>query len=288
MKRFIYILITVSTYLLMGCLNEIDPFTTMEGTGRIALQLSADGKMSTRAENPLTDAQKETYTVSIYRGNTEVVSSKVVSQLTEKDLTVSVGSGYRVTAESCSLEDAESKPTLFGQPRLVGTSEPFTVNKDQTTTANVHCTPANAGVKVVADETFNEVFSGYEITTTLNNRELIFTPQNASTTGYYNVPADGATLSYSLTATRKAGGELAKVSSTTQLQVGKITQLKLTTNPKGYINLTITYDDDFQTEHIDLIIDTENDNDEDDDDDDMEIVMDPKQETDRQLVKPRK
>ena len=285
MKRFIYILITVSTYLLMGCLNEIDPFTTMEGTGRIALQLSADGKMPTRAEQTsLTEEMKNQYMVSIYRGNTEVVSKKVVSKLTEGDLTVQVGNGYRVTAESCSLEDAESKPTLFGQPRLVGTSEPFTVTKDQTTTAKVHCTPANAGVKVVADETFNEVFSTYELTVEHGERRLTFTPQNATNTGYYNVPADGATLSYSLTATRKAGGEPAKASSTTQLQVGKITQLKLTTNPKGTINLTITYDDKFMTEHIDLIIDTENE----DDNDDTEVIVDPSQETNRQLVKTRK
>lgn len=283
MKRFIYILITVSTFLLMGCLNEIDPFTTMEGTGRIALQLSADGKMPTRAEQTLlTEEMKNQYMVSIYRGNTEVVSSKVVSQLTEKDLTVPTGNGYRVTAESCSLEDAESKPTLFGQPRLVGTSDPFTVTKDQTSTANVHCTPANAGVKVVADETFNEAFSTYELTVEHGERRLTFTPQNATNTGYYNVPADGADLSYSLTATRKAGGESAKVSSTTQLQVGKITQLKLTTNPKGYINLSITYDDHFLTEHIDLIIDTVELQGEE------ELDVDAEQKTDMQLVKPRK
>ena len=277
MKRYLYIVFIIAASCLMGCSGEVDPFS-YKGTGRIAIHVSADGKMSTRAENPLTDAQKETYTISIYCGNTELTNSKVLSQLTKEDLTVPIGNGYRVTAESCSLEDAEKD---FGQPRLFGTSEPFSVNKDQTTTANVHCTPANAGVKVFADETFNEVFSGYEMTTTLGNRTLTFTQDNASTTGYYNVPVDGATLSYSLVATRKAGGEPAKASSTTQLQVGKITQLKLTTTPKGYINLNITYDDDFRIEHIDLIIDTENDN----DDDEIEVITDPTKETNKQLVK---
>lgn len=286
MRRYLYLVFVIATGLLAGCASEMDPFTAMEGTGHIALQLSADGKMPTRAEEekPLTEDMKNQYMVSIYRGNTEVISSKVVSQLTEEDLTVQAGSGYRVTAENCSLADAESQPTLFGQPRLFGTSGSLTVTKEQTTTASVHCTPVNAGVKVVTDENFNEVFSDYEFTTTLGSRKLTFTPQNASITGYYNVPADGATLSYSLVANRKAGGDNATASSTAQLQVGKITQLKLTTTPKGYINLTITYDDHFLTENIDLIIDTENN----DDNDDTEVIVDPSQETNRQLVKTRK
>lgn len=289
MKTYLYIAFIVATSLLIGCNGEQEPSVPMEGTGRIALHVSSDGMMQTRSEQKeLTDAQKNQFTVSIYRG-TALLVSKIFSQLTEEDLTVPSGSGYMVTAESCSLEEAEDG---FGKIRLLGTSPSLTVTEGQTSTANVHCTPANAGVNVVTTDNFNALYSAYVMKVRLGERELTFTPQNASTIGYYNVPAEGATLSYSLTATRKAGGNPATLISTVQLQVGKITQLKLNTTSKGTITLGITYDDEFHTEHIDINIDTTeeggDDNDGDNDDDDTEIPMDATQETNTQLVKPRK
>lgn len=278
MKTYLYIAFIVATSLLMGCTNELDSPIPMEGTGRIALQVSSDSKMQTRGEQKeLTEEQKNQFTVCIYRGSTLLVS-KIFSQLTEEDLTVQTGSGYKVTAESCSLEEAEDG---FGQIRLFGTSPSLEVTKGQTSKASVHCTPANAGVNVVTTENFNAIFSSYEMKVSHGGRELTFTPQNANTTGYYNVPADGATLTYSLKATPTAGGNPVTASSTIRLQVGKISQLKLDTTAKGTITLGITYDDEFHTEHIDINIDTE----ENDGDD---ITMDPTQETNTQLVKARK
>ena len=248
----------LTAFLMIGCQAENDPFdlpVEQEGTGRIAIHITADGKMQTRAGKTLTDEQKSQYLITIRQGNVYYVDAKVLSQLTTTDLTVPAGYGFTVMAESCSASDAISKPTIYGQPRLVGTSAIFPVVKDETSTANVLCTPANAGVTVIAnDETFNEVFSDYVMVVRLGSRELTFTPENASVIGYYNVSST-ANLSYSLTATRRENGETASVSSTAVLQQGRITQLSLRSTPKGTIQLGITYDDTFLTEDIDMVID---------------------------------
>ena len=245
------------TFLMIGCQAENDPFDSQElgeGNGWIAIHITADGKMQTRAPKTLTDEQKNQYLVSIKQANAYLVYAKVLSQLTTEDLTAPAGYGYTVMAESCSASDAESKPTIYGQPRLMGISSPFAVAKGQTSKANVLCTPANAGVTVIVDETFADIFSDYEMKVSLGSRELTFTPDNASTIGYYNVSDAGASLTYALTATRKAGGDSATTSSTAVLQQGKITQLTLRSTPRGTITLGITYDDTFLTEDIEMVI----------------------------------
>ncbi|MBR4645073.1 MAG: DUF4493 domain-containing protein [Bacteroidaceae bacterium] len=257
-KVYMVLIAALTAFLMIGCQAENDPFdlpVEQEGTGRIALHITADGKMQTRAPKTLTDEQKNQYLITIRQGNVYYVDAKVLSQLATTDLTVPAGYGYMVMAESCSASDAISKPTIYGQPRLVGTSATFPVVKDETSTANVLCTPANAGVMVTAaDETFNEIFSDYVMTVSLGSRELTFTPENASIVGYYNVSST-ANLSYSLTATRRENGETASVSSTAVLQQGRITQLSLRSTPKGTITLGITYDDTFVTEDIEMVID---------------------------------
>ena len=263
-KVYTALISALLTFLLVGCMAESDPFQIpeiQEGEGRIVVCITADSKMQTRAGKALTDEQKNQYLITIKQGNVYHVDAKVLSQLTAADLTVPAGYGYTVTAESCSASDAETQPTIYGQPRLVGTSATFPVVKDETSTANVLCMPANAGVKVIAnDETFNEVFSDYVMTVRLGSRELTFTPSNTATVGYYNVSStQGASLTYSLTATRRENGETASVSSTVVLQKGRITQLSLRSTPKGTIQLGITYDDSFITEDIEMVIDPEKD-----------------------------
>lgn len=271
MKNKIYITAALLTALLTGCLQEESPFTPHHlGKGQIALDITADGKMETRAEKPETEEQKDLFLISILKGNSTLVDAKVHSQLTTEDLTVPVGNGYSVMAESCSLGDADTKPTTYGQPRLVGTATSLTVTQGETTTARIHCTPANAGIKVSADEDFLQTFSSYEMQVVLGERKLTFTPQNEGTVGYFNVPAS---VTCSLTAVRRAGGTPATASPSVTLEQGKITSLTLHTTGKGTITLGITYDDSWNTEYINLIIDLEED----------QLEADPSNQTDQQL-----
>jgi hypothetical protein len=152
-------------------------------------------------------------------------------------------------------------------------SEVFAVAKGETSTANVLCTPANAGVTVIEDETFTDVFSAYEMTVKAGSRELTFTSGNTSAIGYYNLSGDGLTLSYQLGAVRIENGETVTLSSTVNLQKGRITQLTLRSTPKGTITLSIIYDDTFIREDIEMIIDPEADR----------LETDAEQETDTQL-----
>lgn len=279
MNRYKIVTAVVSamvTFLMTGCQAESNPFLSpeqLDGVGSIAIRVTADGNMQTRAAKPLTDEQKNQYLVSIRQGNTYHVLSKVLNKLTAEDLAVPAGYGYIVTAESCSEHDAETMPNAFGQPRLVGSSEPFAVAKGETSTANVLCTPANAGVTVIEDETFTDVFSAYEMTVRAGSRELTFTSGNTSAIGYYNLSGDGLTLSYQLGAVRIENGETVTLSSTVNLQKGRITQLTLRSTPKGTITLSIIYDDTFLREDIEMIIDPEADR----------LETDAEQETDTQL-----
>lgn len=256
-KNIIQLLLPVALLTLVGCASEMDDAVLRErGLGHLRVQVTADaGVMASRAPQALTEADKDRFTLAIQRGSTTVLAPKAISALTDDDLTVTAGANYRVSAESCTAEAAEEG---FGVPRLAATSDPFTVTSGEESAVALCCLPQNAGVKVAVDESFTTAFgTDYTLTATLGDRVLTFTQDNTAAVGYYNVPAEGATLSYTLSAHRTANGNEATASGTALLQCGQITQFVLKDVGVGYITLGITYDDSLTPESIELIIDVE-------------------------------
>lgn len=250
-------MLPVALLTLVGCASEMDDAVLREdGVGHLRVQVTADaGVMASRAPQALTEADKDRFTLSIQRGTTTVLAPTAISALTNEDLTVLAGANYRVSAESCTAEAAE---VGFGVPRLAVTSDPFTVTAGEESAVELCCLPQNAGVTVAIDESFTTDFgTDYTLTATLGDRVLTFTQDNTATVGYYNVPADGASLNYTLRARRQGNGKEVSASGTALLQRGQITQFVLKDIGVAYINLTINYDDHLTPENIDLIIDIE-------------------------------
>lgn len=257
------------------------------GVGHLRVQVTADaGVMASRAAHALTEADKDRFTLAIQRGATTVLAPTAISALTDDDLTVLAGSNYRVLAESCTAEAAE---VGFGQPWLAATSAPFTVTAGDESAVELCCVPQNAGVTVAIAPSFTTDFgTDYTLTATLGDRVLTFTQDNTAAIGYYNVPAEGATLSYTLQARRLGNGKDVTASGTALLQRGQITQFILKDVGVGYINIGITYDDSLTPENIDLIIDVEGGGDNpgtggDQQTDDNELPADPSDNTTMQF-----
>lgn len=256
-KNIIQQLLPVALLTLVGCASEMDDAVLSErGLGHLRVQVTADaGALASRAVQALTEADKDRFTIAIQRGTTTVLAPKAISTLTDADLTVTAGVNYRVSAESCTAEAAE---VGVGVPRLAATSDAFTVTAGEESAVALCCLPQNAGVKVAVDESFTTAFgTDYTLTATLGDRVLTFTQSNTAAVGYYNVPAAGATLSYTLQARRLGNGKDVTASGTALLQRGQITQFILKDVGVGYINIGITYDDSLTPENIDLIIDVE-------------------------------
>ena len=73
-------------------------------------------------------------------------------------------------------------PTIFGQPRYVGTKD-FSITVNQPTHVTVGCAMANAAFKVQKDASF--CYNSFTVTASCNGRTLTFT--NDKDMGYFNI-----------------------------------------------------------------------------------------------------
>lgn len=179
------------------------------------------------------------YMVSITQGGETVMSPTRFSTI-DGSIPLSAGTGYTLFAESCTPAEAESVPTVYGQPRYVGT-EVFDIIANQPTDVTVHCSMANAAFKVQKDTSF--YYSSYVVTATCNERCLTFTDEE--TMGYFNVATETTTtLNYDVVAT-DADGNTGRGSGSLQLKARQLSKLTLKANSLGVIELSINYDDTF-------------------------------------------
>lgn len=179
------------------------------------------------------------YMVSITQGGETVMSPTRFSTI-DGSIPLSAGTGYTLFAESCSPDEAESVPTVYGQPRYVGT-EVFDIIANQPTDVTVHCAMANAAFKVQKDASF--YYTSFTVTASCNGRSLSFT--NDEDMGYFNVAAgETATLQYEIVAT-DAEGNTGRGSGSLLLKPRNLSKLTLKANAPGSIELSVNYDDTF-------------------------------------------
>ena len=178
------------------------------------------------------------YLVSVVSNNSVVVSPIRFSAISGH-IRLSAGA-YTLMAESCTKNEAENKPTIFGQPRYTG-SKPFSIEPNKGTSVFINCTMANAAFKVVKDASF--YYTSFTVSATLNGRTLDFTDD--SQMGYFNVGEDGtATLAYTVVATDAEGNE-GYGSGSIALKARNLSRLHLKGSQLGSIGLSVTYDDTF-------------------------------------------
>jgi hypothetical protein len=163
---------------------------------------------------------------------------------------LSEGTGYKLIAESCTKTEAEKLPSIYGQPRYAGGSEPFDIEANKSKTVTVTCSMANAAFQVVKDASF--YYESFIVTATLNGRSLTFTDEELM--AYFNVGEKGtAVLRYEVEATdretRPGTG-----SGYIQLKARTLSRLHLKATDLGYIGIEITYDDTFTPSITNVVV----------------------------------
>ena len=228
---FIYLLCLAALTVLVSCTENIA--TVQSGWLQINKPLD-DSLVHTRTTTGEID-----YFVAIAHDG-EVVMAPTLFSTIDGEIPLAEASDYILTAENCTPAEAESQPTVYGQPRYVGT-ETFDITANTSTNVTVHCAMANAAFKVQKDTSF--YYSSYVVTATCNERCLTFTDEE--TMGYFNVATETTTtLNYDVVAT-DADGNTGRGSGSLQLKARQLSKLTLKANSLGVIELSINYDDTF-------------------------------------------
>jgi hypothetical protein len=188
------------------------------------------------------------YLVSIKKGENLIMSPIRYSQI-QGAIPLSAGGGYTLLAESCTKTEAESQPSIYGQPRYAG-NKAFDIVANESETIKVTCSMANAAFCIVKDPSF--YYPEFTVTATLNGRSLTFTDEELM--GYFNVGENGtAVLSYHVTAT-DSEGRPGSGSGTIELKARTLSRLHLKATDLGYIGIEITYDDTFTPSITNVVV----------------------------------
>lgn len=224
-----YIIFLLIPLLLVGCINQIEPQT--QGWLHIG-KPTQESVSETRSSSNDID-----YLVSVVKDN-DVVINPIRYSIIGNSIPLSADR-YTLVAESCTKTEAEHLPTLYGQPRYVGT-ESFIISPNQKTSVFVKCSMANAAFKIVKDASF--YYTSFTVTASLGARSLTFSNDEAM--GYFNVDGETATLQYEVVAT-DAEGKTGRASGSLQLKPRNLSKLVLKGTALGHIDLSISYDDTF-------------------------------------------
>lgn len=241
MKRTILytLYIYVAALTLASCVADIAPMP--KGWLHVAPP-TKDSTTITRTDSEID------YLVSIKKGENLIMSPIRYSQI-QGAIPLSAGEDYTLLAESCTKTEAESQPTIYGQPRYAGNKD-FDIVANASKTIKVACSMANAAFCIVKDESF--YYPKFKVTATLNGRSLTFTDEELM--GYFNVGENGtAVLSYHVTAT-DSEGRPGSGSGTIELKARTLSRLHLKATDLGYIGIEITYDDTFTPSITNVVV----------------------------------
>lgn len=201
-KQILYILSALCLLSFVSCTSEEEPIHSEE-QGEIWLSVVDTSKVEivTRA---LSGFDVKDFNVSLSRGETVVFSSRKYGDIVGSPLICSAGSGYLLTAESCTEGEAERSNSGWGQARLAGDTL-FTVKPVEATEVTLKCALANASVNVEFSDFIKKNLSDYSITlhaSDAQSRSFTFDKNNYSyKTAYFNVGTAGRALQYTVSLT---------------------------------------------------------------------------------------
>ena len=235
MKRHILytLYICVAALMLTSCVADIAPMP--KGWLHVAPP-TKDSTTMTRTDSEID------YLVSIKKGENLIMSPIHYSQI-KGAIPLSAGEDYTLLAESCTKTEAESQPSIYGQPRYTGNAA-FDIVANASETITVNCSMANAAFCIVKDPSF--YYPKFTVTATLNGRSLTFTNlTDKGQMGYFNVGENGtAVLSYKVEAI-DSEGRPGSGSGRIELKARTLSRLHLKASSLGYIGISVTYDDTF-------------------------------------------
>lgn len=146
--------------------------------GNLELSFGSNTRSTTTTISP---EEAKSFLVTVTQGEGEY--QKIIRGpqiLGSMNLRFPVGQDYRVSAESCTEEEAESSNNFWGQKRFVGASEPFGVNKGETTKVGVGMSVHNAAMCVIMHPSLYEYFTtSCTVTLSEGDRSLAWNYENA-------------------------------------------------------------------------------------------------------------
>ena len=229
--------------------NSNQSQSTEYGFGTIRLGVDADNSVVVRDISDVTGAELGAYNITVKQGE-NIKKSGSYSELfgSANTMTLATGTGYTITAESCTKE-AAAPDGEAGKARYVGTSDAFTVNANANTSVDVTCKIANAQVSIIWSDAFNNENSAFSDCKVIFNAsdkpERQFTStqgNNSNVEPYFNVGENTqlvGTISYSFYGTEKAA-------ALTAIPLSAATHVKLTIGideSNGQITITVKKDD---------------------------------------------
>ena len=196
-KQILYILSLMGLLSFSACTSEDEPALSNE-TGEIRFSV-----VDTTAVEITTKASLkfdvDEFNVSLSRGDNPIFTARKYGDIAGTSITCSAGSGYLLTAESCTEAEAESANNGWGKARVYG-EETFDIVANKTTDVTVSCGLANSSVEVEFSDYITSTFNEYSITIDPDGRNLTFDERNHGfKTAYFNVGESGRELEYAVT-----------------------------------------------------------------------------------------
>lgn len=239
-----YILPLLFLLLLSSCENEQLSDVTGYGNIRLSIKTEQEISVETRAAVEATAEQLANYTLTVKQGSTILLSKKYSAIDLDKELSFPREENYTVAAENCTETEAESANNNWGQARIAGISDPFTIYIGQTTDVTLACTMQNAKVSVTFDtEKLTEAqITDYALTIYEPSKERTckFNETTANKYAYFNIDSDPQ-LTYRLTG-KHGNTDIDVQTATLNIAAGQYYKLNVTVAPTGTLELTVTID----------------------------------------------
>ena len=194
-KQILYILSLMGFLSFAACTIEDEPALSNE-TGEIRFSVVDTTAVEITTKASL-DFDVNKFKVSLSHGD-DPASTWIYGDIAGTTITRSAGSGYLLTAESCTEAEAESANNGWGKARVYG-EETFDIVANETTDVIVSCGLANSSVEVEFSDYITSTFNVYSITIDPDGRNLTFDERNHGfKTAYFNVD-ESQELMYAVT-----------------------------------------------------------------------------------------
>lgn len=196
-KQFLYTLLLLFPFALFSCTNE----GMMEEAGTGSIRFSVENEAEEVAIETRTLSTKlnvDDFTLRLKRGDETLISSSKYETLKNQTLTYTAGSGYALSVESCTEEEAQLADGNWGRDRVAADTT-FSITAGETKNLVVKCKLQNASVGVRISDYIKEKYPDIQLTlyaADADTRKFTFNENTPSSRrAYFNV-AETRALQY--------------------------------------------------------------------------------------------
>lgn len=197
MKPILYILLSLFLLVITSCSKQELPDTPLGYLSLEGLHMSTDTEV-----HPITRAVDARLKLEIWQGETLVNSYEAGAEELSKRIALPAG---EYTLKAYSPNQAEAASGEAGVP-IYSMEHAFTIVPDDVTLISLTVPQVNVGITITYSDEFKANFTNYFVTVySPTGRTVKLSVANASGLYYFNIPADGGILHYTLTATNQDG-----------------------------------------------------------------------------------